>query len=86
MRKNSAPTAQPVPHVPDAILELKVGGYMVASRSTAGAWWLVFGQTCSCPATIARCHHLRLVSAYCKAQDDARRRPAAKVNVSLMVD
>ncbi len=78
--------ATSIPHTPDAVLELKVGGYMVASRSTAGAWWIVFGPTCSCPATIARCHHQRMVSRYVAAQDAKNRRPPAPVNVSLMVD
>ena len=84
MDKTSAPT--PAPHVPGAVLPLKAGGYMVASRSVSGAWWLVWGQTCSCPATVARCFHIRQVAAYCKGRDAALRRPAAKPNVSLLVD
>lgn len=83
MTKNAA---TPVPHIPDAILPVQGGGYMVASRSTHGAWWLVWGSTCSCPATVKRCHHIRQVEAYCKGLDNQRKRPVAPVNVGLMVD
>lgn len=62
------------------------GGYFVKSASTPGAWWFVWGTECSCPATVARCRHLRMVDAFCRALDAANKPAAVPVNVSLMVD
>lgn len=74
------------PHIPGAVLPLQTGGYMVASRTTEGAYWLVWVNTCSCPARVPQCWHQRQVAAYVRGLDALRRRPAAPVNVSLMVD
>lgn len=73
-------------HVPGMVRVLQAGGYMVASASTPGAWWFVYGQECSCPATVARCRHLRMVDAFCRALDAAHKPAAVKTNVSAMVD
>ncbi len=70
----------------DSVSEVKGGGYIVPSKSVEGAFRLVWGNECSCPATGKSCRHRRLVSAYCAQQDAARRRPSAPVNVSAMVD
>jgi hypothetical protein len=71
---------------PDAVAEIKGGGYIVVSKSVEGAFRLVWGNECSCPATGKSCRHRKLVSAYCAQQDAARRRPAGKVSASLMCD
>lgn len=70
------------------VRQLKAGGYVVASRSTTGAWWLVWEQDCSCPAGRAgqRCWHLRAVADFCAEQDRRHRRPPAPPNISALVD
>lgn len=62
------------------------GGYFVRSATTPGAWWFVYGQECSCPATVARCRHLRMVDAFCRALDERHKPAPVKANVSLLVD
>lgn len=71
------------------VLEARTGGYLVKSRSTEGAWWLVFGSTCSCPAGqkgMKRCWHRAQVQAFCRALDLPLARPAAPANISALVD
>lgn len=71
---------------PNSVSKLVGGGYSVASKSHPGYFVIVWGNTCSCPATGPTCRHRKLVAAYCAAED-ARTRPApAKANVSAMVD
>jgi hypothetical protein len=36
---------------PNSVSAVKGGGYIVASKSTPGAFRLVWGNECSCPAT-----------------------------------
>lgn len=60
-------------------------GYFVRSRSTEGAWWLVNGKGCTCPATITDCHHVRSAYAWEKLHGPAPR-PTAKPNISALVD
>lgn len=62
------------------------GGYFVKSETTRGAWWFVWGTECSCPATVARCKHVRMVDAFCRALDETHRRPVAPPAVNLLVD
>jgi hypothetical protein len=71
------------------VRQAQAGGYFVASRSTPGAWWLVAGRSCSCPAGQAgaeRCVHRRQVAAFVAAIDADHRRPTAPPNVSALVD
>lgn len=70
----------------DAVSEVKGGGYSVPSKSTPGAFRLVWGNECSCPATGASCRHRKLVAAYCAKQDAARRPARVPAATSLMVD
>lgn len=70
----------------DAVSPVVGGGYVVTSKSVDGAFRLVWGNECSCPATGPSCRHRKLVAAWCAQQDAKCRRPAAKVNVSAMVD
>lgn len=70
----------------DAVSEVKGGGYVVASISTPGAFRLVWGDECSCPATGPSCRHRKLVAAYVAKQDAARRPARVPAAVSLMVD
>jgi hypothetical protein len=71
---------------PNSVSKVVGGGSIVASKSTPGAFRLVWGNECSCPATGPSCRHRKLVAAYVAQQDAAARPPAAKVNVSAMVD
>lgn len=75
-----------IPIDPDSVAPLKSGGYCVASKSTPGAFRLVWGNECSCPATGPSCRHRKLVAAYCAAEDARNRRPAGKVNAGLFCD
>ncbi len=70
----------------DSVSPVVGGGYVVSSLSVPGAFRLVWGNECSCPATGKSCRHRKLVSAYCAQQDAARRRPSAPAAVSLMCD
>ena len=70
----------------DSVSKVVGGGYVVPSKSTPGAFRLVWGNECSCPATGPTCRHRKLVAAYCAAED-ARNRPArVPAATSLMVD
>lgn len=62
---------------PGHVLEAKTGGYLVKSRTTDGAWWLVYGDTCSCPADVRVCFHQRQVAAFCAALSERYKRPRA---------
>lgn len=64
-------------------------GYFVKSRSTEGAWWLIAGRTCSCPAGRAgreRCWHRSQVAAFVAKINEAHKRPTAPPNISALVD
>ena len=71
--------------VEQTVLQVRGTGYMVASASTPGAWYLVADE-CSCPATTPRCRHIRAVEAHCREEDQKHKRPSAPVHVSAMVD
>jgi hypothetical protein len=75
------------------VRQLVGGGYMVASRSTPGAWWLVnvsnhaaLAWDCTCPAGTPRCWHVRQVEAVGRLQSALDRRPTPPPNVSALVD
>lgn len=70
----------------DAVSPVVGGGYVVTSKSVDGAFRLVWGNECSCPATGPSCRHRKLVAAYCAQQDAARRPARVPVNVSAMCD
>lgn len=70
----------------DSVSYVSGTGYFVPSKSVDGAFRLVWGNECSCPATGKSCRHRKLVAAYCAAQDAQRRRPSVPVHVSAMVD
>lgn len=70
----------------DAVTYVSGTGYFVSSLSVPGAFRLVWGNECSCPATGKSCRHRKLVSAYCAQQDAARRRPSAPAAISALVD
>lgn len=61
-------------------------GYIVASASTEGAWWMVEGAACSCPATVKNCRHIRAVQALVRDENERFARPTVPVNVSALVD
>lgn len=70
----------------DSVAPVVGGGYIVPSKSTPGAFRLVWGNECSCPATGPSCRHRRLVAAHCAEQDRKARPARVPVNVSAMVD
>lgn len=62
-------------------------GYIVQSKSVPGAWRLVQGRECSCPAGGRKsCRHRRLVQEHCRALDAQFERPVGRVNPSMFVD
>lgn len=76
------------------VRQLVGGGYVVQSRTTPGAWWLVevhhtvrqAPATCTCPAEVARCHHVRQVENYCRLTDAMHARSTPAPNISALVD
>lgn len=72
---------------PAPVIQGKEGaGYFVASKRTEGAYYLVYNDedgclTCTCPATVERCRHMREAAAWWAEQDRkvhaARHMPAA---------
>lgn len=69
------------------VRQLLGGGYVVASLSVPGAWRLVDGKTCTCPAGKARtCRHRRAVARFCAEQDRQHARPTAPANVAALCD
>lgn len=72
---------RPAPELPAGYVKQAVGlGYFVKSRSDEGAWWLVHGSTCSCPAGRSgtpSCWHRRQVEQFCRQVDAELARPAA---------
>lgn len=94
LREHEAGAARPASpdapaYTPGHVLEVKTGGYLVLSRTTPGAWWLVSGRSCSCPAGQSgaeRCFHRAQVARFVAALDAALARPVAPVNVSALVD
>lgn len=74
---------------PGHVLEALTGGYLVLSRTTPGAWWLVHGRTCSCPAGrggAEGCWHRRQVAAFVSRLNAVQARPVAPPHVSALVD
>jgi hypothetical protein len=61
-------------------------GYFVESESVPGAFRLVRGRECSCPATVDRCRHIRAVHDLVKAENQRLRRPPAPFNPAVFVD
>jgi hypothetical protein len=78
------PLSIPIP--PDSVAYVSGTGYFVPSQSVEGAFRLVWGNECSCPATGPSCRHRKLVAAYCAKQDAARRPTRVPAATSLMVD
>ena len=72
--------------VEPTVLQVRGVGYVVASASTPGAWYLVADASCSCPATTPRCRHIRQVEAHCRLEDEKHKRPVAAVNPAVFVD
>lgn len=69
------------------VYEIVGGGYMVRSKSVEGAWRLVRGNTCTCPAGTRRsCRHRRLVDEHCRAINAKHARPVAPPHISALVD
>lgn len=78
------------------------GGYMVASASQSGAWWLLqvhhektgIRVECPCPAgarisegfTDNMCRHMKRLLAYTEAEEARLRRPSAPPAISALVD
>lgn len=60
--------------------------HLVLSRTTPGAWWLVEGDTCSCPSTRPRCWHMVQRDLFINAEARANARPSGRPNVSALVD
>lgn len=75
-------------HQAGHVLEVKTGGYMVLSRTTAGVWYLVSERSCSCRAgrSGTPCWHRGQVARFVAALDATRRRPVAPPAVSMLVD
>lgn len=77
-------------NLPIVLMATHGDGYLVASRSHPGAYWLVTyngsSVECSCPATVSVCRHMRLAGEYCAAKSVAERRPEMPANVSALVD
>lgn len=75
---------------PGRVFEVGNVGYIVASKTERGVWWLVQGDECSCHAGRAGmevCWHRAQVAAFCKAIDEKLRRPRApQVPVKFFVD
>lgn len=56
------------------IIRAEAWGVFVASASTPGAYWLVYVDdenhlTCTCPATVPHCRHMREAAAWWAEQD-----------------
>lgn len=68
------------------VRELVGGDFVVRSRTTDGAWWLVTGDACSCPATVKNCWHRRQVDVLLLERNRKHVRPTAPPNVSALVD
>lgn len=62
-------------------------GYIVRSASVPGAWRLVVGKTCSCPAGGRRsCRHRKAVDAFVRERNERSRRPSPPPHISALVD
>ena len=89
-------TADLLKDFPDVVAATERGGYLVASSSHEGCWWLVQvlpGRlVCPCPAgerieaetgSVGRarfCRHAKRLLAYTAALNEAAARPVAPVN------
>lgn len=70
---------------PAEIYEVSVG-FMVRSKSVDGAWRLVSGDSCSCPARVRICRHRQLVDAHLLERNRKNARPTAPANVAALCD
>lgn len=55
-------------------------GYIVRSRTVDGGWWLVSGNTCSCPAGqhgTTVCFHRTQVARFAREMSERNKRPRA---------
>lgn len=69
------------------VLVIRSGGYIVASKSVPGAWRLVRGRDCSCPAgDRPTCRHRKLVAAFCAREAEKYKRPVAAPHIAALVD
>ena len=71
------------------IVKVPQWGYIVASRSIEGAWWMVQGGECTCPAGVAgaeRCWHRSKVAEMVAAENRHFARPVVPPHVSALVD
>jgi hypothetical protein len=75
----------PLEPVETQVLKTRAG-YFVSSKSTPGAFYLVSGADCTCPATVQRCRHQRAVQELVKAENAQFARPVAKPNVAALCD
>lgn len=70
------------------------GSYFVRSRTDEHVWWLLAGPTCSCPAgrqnaadeSERLCWHQKRLMSYISAVREAKRPPAAPINVGAFCD
>lgn len=53
-----------VDHPEGYVVKASSTSYFVKSRTTPGAWWLVSGNDCSCPADVQLCWHVRRTYEY----------------------
>lgn len=86
----------------DVIPATTRGGYLIASASRPGLWWMVqviserpesrivcpceHGQRIADGISEKPCRHMQRLLAFTKAEEARLRRPAAPANVSAMVD
>lgn len=77
---------------PATVIQGKEGaGYFVQSRSTPGAFYLVHNDedgalTCTCPAIVEHCRHMREAAKWWAEQDRRNARPNMPTNVGALVD
>lgn len=72
-----------IEHEPGHVVKVP-GAYFVKSRTTPGAWWMVVGLECTCPAEKPICWHVRRTFAWHK--DQTPKRPTAKPNIGALCD
>lgn len=66
---------------PGYVAQVPTVGYAVRSRSVEGAWWMVSGKECSCPAgqhgnTV--CFHRTQVARFARELSEKYKRPRAQ--------
>jgi hypothetical protein len=71
---------------PDVKLAAVPGvGHIVASRSVPGAFRLVYGTGCTCPAPKG-CWHIAQVLLHVNAVEETKRQPPVPVNKAALLD